>query len=359
MHPLSSEAEELYFEELSHLDSLRKTGLCTGAVVCRAFPPAVLAGLGVRPVRIPVDVSGEKRDTAGNLVRQDVCPLVRELLRDIQSDCSDFIVGMHTCDMTRRLFQESDRFSTTPVHQIQLPATKGDASLRFFTSQVHRICRDLKGNGFSSGYDSSAAEDWYCSTMEAASFLRSKADTIPPVALQYLLHLFRIADPATLKKKIETLLDSAELYEPEFTLLLTGSPAVPGDNTVAETVEAMGGALIPVNCTGFQMFPDKLEKPDDFSVATLCRIYFESMKCVRCRPNSETFSSTAEELRSAGAHGLIVKTLKFCDLWFTEKARMKEAFQLPVLVLDTAFSSGEIERTAVRVESFVQSLGGI
>lgn len=359
MHPLSSAVQELYLKELSHLNSLRKTGLNTGAVVCRAFPPAVLAGLGIRPVRIPVDVSVEKRDTAGNLVRQDVCPLVQGLLGDIQSDCSDFIVGMHTCDMTRRLFQESDRFSRIPVHQIQLPATKGDASLRFFTSQVDRICRDLATNGFSSGYNSSAAEDWYCSTMEAASFLRLKADTIPPVALQYILHLFRIADPATLKKKIEKLLDSTGPYEPEFTLLLTGSPVVPGDNIVAETVEAMGGALVPVNCTGFQMFPDKPDKPDDFSIATLCRIYFESMKCVRCRPNNETFTHTAEELRFTGAHGLIVKSLKFCDLWFTEKARMKQAFKVPVLVLDTAFSRGENERTAVRVESFVQSLEGI
>jgi len=359
MHPLSSAVQELYLKELSHLNSLRKTGLNTGAVVCRAFPPAVLAGLGIRPVRIPVDVSGKERETAGNLVRLDVCPLVRELLGEIQSDCSDCIVGMHTCDMTRRLFQESDRFSTIPVHQIQLPATKGDASLRFFTSQVDRICRDIATNGFSSGYNSSAAEDWYCSTMEAASFLRSKASTIPPVALQYMLHLFRIADPSTLKRKIENLLNSAELYEPEFTLLLTGSPVAPGDSIVAETVEAMGGALIPINCTGFQMFPDQPGKLEDFSVATLCRVYFESMKCVRCRPNHEMFRYAAEELSSTGAHGLIVKSLKFCDLWFTEKVRMKQAFRVPVLVLDTAFSMGEVERTAVRVESFVQSLEGI
>jgi len=152
------------------------------------------------------------------------------------------------------------------------------------------------------------------------------------------------------------LLGSSEPYHPKFTLLLTGSPVALGDNIVAETVETMGGALIPLNCTGFQMFPDQPGKLEDFSVAALCRIYFESMKCVRCRPNHETFRYAAEELISTGAHGLIVKTLKFCDLWFTEKVRMKQAFQVPVLLLDTAFSVGEVERTAARVESFVQSL---
>ncbi len=44
-------------------------------------------------------------------------------------------------------------------------------------------------------------------------------------------------------------------YPGEFTLILSGSPVIPGDDTVAETVEKAGGSLIPANCTGLRVFP--------------------------------------------------------------------------------------------------------
>lgn len=354
MKDLSTRAKALYEEELIGLARLRNSGLRTAALVCRTFPPAVLAGLGLRPVRLPFRISTSTDKVGRTLSRQDICPLAMELLDTIQSDCVDVMIGMHTCDMLRRLFQESHRFSSIPVHEMQLPATIGDASLRFFTSQVDRICSDLILNGFSKGYDAKKAEEWYRNTMMAADFLRSRVTAIPPVALQYILHLFRIADPVDLLGKMQKLLDSSDEYKPKSIFLLSGSPVVPGDDAVAETVERMGGALVPVNCTGFQMFPDEI--PVNFSQASISKEYFNSMKCVRCRPNARTFEHISSEILLTGAHGLIVKSLTFCDLWFTEKVRMKEKIQVPVLILDTELSQGETERTAVRVEAFIQSL---
>ncbi len=355
MEELSTRAKALYTQELADLSALRASGKRTAALACRTFPPAVLTGLGLRPVRIPFATSSGMKRKGKTLVRQDVCPLVMELVENIQSDCADVIIGMHTCDTIRRLFQESDRFSSIPVHQLQLPATTGEASFRFFNLQVKRVCDDLVLNGYSTGYSPGAAADWYSSTLEASEFVRSRMMVIPPVALQYILHLFRIADPSTLKQKIENLLDNSPAYSPKFTLVLSGSPVLPGDDAVAETVENMGGSLIPVNCTGFQMFPSGT--PDEYSISSIVKMYFDSMKCVRCRPNQRTFEHLSRQISSTGASGLIVKSLVFCDLWFTEKARIKERITAPVLTLNTGFSQGESERTEVRVEAFIQSLG--
>ncbi len=52
-----------------------------------------------------------------------------------------------------------------------------------------------------------------------------------------------------------------------------------------------------------------------------------------------------------------MKCLSFCDLWFTEKVRLKERYSLPVLVMDSGLKTGERERVAMRVETFIQSLG--
>ncbi len=354
MEELSTRAKALYTQELADLSSLRASGTRTAALACRTFPPAVLAGLGLRPVRLPFTTSPDMDGKGKTLVRQDVCPLVMELVKNIQFDCADVIIGMHTCDTIRRLFQESDRFSSIPVHQLQLPATTGEASFRFFDLQVNRVCDDLVLNGFSEGYNPGLAANWYRSTMEASEFVRSRMMLIPPVALQYIFHLFRIADPSTLKQKIENLLDSSQVYSPKFTLLLSGSPVSPGDDAVAETVENLGGALIPINCTGFQMFPSGT--PDDYSISSIVKMYFDSMKCVRCRPNQRTFEHLSRQISSISASGLIVKSLVFCDLWFTEKVRIKERTSVPVLTLNTGFSRGESERTEVRVEAFIQSL---
>lgn len=355
MEELSTRAKALYSQELADLSALRASGKRTAALACRTFPPAVLAGLGLRPVRMPFTTSSDIDGKGKTLVRQDVCPLAVELVENIQSDCADVIIGMHTCDTIRRLFQESDRFSSIPVHQLQLPATIGEASFRFFDLQVNRVCDDLVLNGFSTGYNPDTAGDWYRSTMEASQFVRSRMMVIPPVALQYILHLFRIADPSTLKQKIENLLDNSQAYSPKFTLLLSGSPVSPGDDAVAETVEKLEGALIPINCTGFQMFPSGT--PDEYSISSIVKMYFDSMKCVRCRPNQRTFEHLSQEISSISASGLIVKSLVFCDLWFTEKVRIKERIAAPVLILNTGFSQGESERTEVRVEAFIQSLG--
>jgi benzoyl-CoA reductase/2-hydroxyglutaryl-CoA dehydratase subunit BcrC/BadD/HgdB len=354
MEELSSKARSLYSEELSSLIDLPKSGIKTAAYACGAFPPAIVAGMGLRPVRLPLGVSRGQPGIGNGIVREDVCPLVRELILDIQSGNVDTVIGMHTCDTTRRLFQESGRFSSLPVHQLQLPATSGSVSQDFFASQIDRLCRDMVLNGFSRGYDAAAAEEWQEATMDAASLVRERMHTIPPVALQYILHLFRIADPSGLKAKIGNLLNRSAVYHPKFTFLLSGSPVPPGDDTVAEITESLGGSLIPVNCTGFQMFPDGA--PDDYSPRALAKQYFNSMKCVRCRPNTQTFSYLEQQAAQTGADGLVYKCLKFCDLWFTEKVRIKEKMSIPVLVLDTGFSEGESERTGVRLESFVQSL---
>ncbi len=353
MEELSIRAKALYFKELKKFNELRASGQKTAALVCRSFPPAILAGLGLRPVRIPFVVS--PNDSAKTtLTRTDVCPLVLDLLQLIQTDCCDTIIGMHTCDTTRRFFQEANRFSDIPLHQLQLPATQGEASLKFFFSQVLRISDDLIANGFSGEYNSDLAEEWYISTIKALEFLRERMFSIPPVALQHFFHLFRFVNPSELIKKITTLLDSVTEYKPAFTVLLSGSPVSPGDDAVAEIIEDNGGLLIPVNCTGFQMSPTSI--PSEFSQFSITEKYFNSMKCIRCRPNKRTFEHLQKEFDDTEADGLIIKSLSFCDLWYTEKVRLKEQMLKPVLVVDTGLEIGEYERTAVRIEAFIQTL---
>ena len=99
--------------------------------LCRAFPPAVAVGLGMRPVRA-VAVGSEKAGEA--LVRPDLCPFVKSVLGGVATGAGvfgtvDAWAGMYTCDMTRRLFQELERMTGKPVFPLQLPATRSPAGV--------------------------------------------------------------------------------------------------------------------------------------------------------------------------------------------------------------------------------------
>ena len=346
MNDLSLAARDAF---LSRLKEFRYDA----AYVCRSFPTSVLAGLGLRPVRIPLSVY----DRSCTPVREDICPVVDLFSGAILESAVSVVAGMHTCDMTRRFFQEASRFTDVPVYQLQLPATGGKAAEDFFASEVERFCKDIILNDLSEGYSLEKTKEWYNKAREGSELLEGLILSLPPVALQYFYHFFRIMVPESAISLIRELVDSYPPYSGRFRLLLTGSPVIPGDDVAAEIVEEAGGYLIPVNCTGTQMF--SVEEPDDWSPASIARVRFKSQKCIRCRPNSDTYDHLTDMTEKYSACGVVVKTLSFCDLWYTEKARMKNSLRVPALIVDSGLKKGEAERTAMRIETFIQSLGAL
>ena len=108
-------------------------------------------------------------------------------------------------------------------------------------------------------------------------------------------------------------------------------------------MEKAGGFLIPVNCSGRQMFP--VEEPEGWSPSSIASVHFKSQKCIRCRPNGKTFDYIRAMTKMYSAEGVIAKTLTFCDLWYTEKVRLKNTLSIPVLVVDSGLKKGESRKS--------------
>ena len=217
MNDLSLAARDAFFTRL-------KDSSFDAAYACRSFPSSVLAGLGLKPVRIPLSVHGK----GGTPVREDICPLVDLFTGAIERSAVSLVAGMHTCDMTRRYFQEATRFTDVSVFQLQLPATDGLAAQNYFAAEVERFCADTILNDLSQGYDPDTARAWYQKSREGIELIESLSLSIPPVALQYFYHFFRIMSPEGAIALIRELVDSHPSYSGQFTLLLTGSPVIPG-----------------------------------------------------------------------------------------------------------------------------------
>ncbi len=350
---------------LSETEALREFrsggGMALGSL-CSAFPPAIGAGLGMWPVRALSGATQEMESLGERFVRPDVCPLAKSALGAISSRSGlhgmiDAWVGMYTCDQTRRLFQELSRLTGAAVHHLQLPATRTPEARGFFAAQVVRLVSDLSAKVTGRPYDPDRAAVWETGRQAAAALLHSLASSgsVPPVALHLMYRLLDIARPESLSGIISEAASMVADWHPRFPVAVTGGPLPLEDDHVPLLLEQLDIAMIPLGCSGAQnALPDG--RPCSGDPACLAGVWFDALRCTRCRPNEAAFEYLESEIARTGSRGLVVKTLKFCDLWFAEKERLRARMPVPVLVLDTSFASGEAERIRTRVEAFLESI---
>ena len=297
-------------------------------------------------------VAGSER--AGEaLVRPDLCPFVKSVLGGIVTSAAGFAsvdawAGMYTCDMTRRLFQELERLSGKPVFQLQLPATRTPESAGWFCGSVENLALELIKAGFSPGYDPAAALAWELERLEGAAVLREAALSfrIPPPALQELFHDFFTGN--SFPREI-----APGYRSPSVRVAVSGSVMARGDDVVPETLAELGAGYLPLGCTGLSGLPSTV--PADGSIPELALASFNDTRCIRNRPNHGVLNWIGGQVAASGCHGLVLKTLSFCDLWHTEKERFRR-MPFPVLVLSSDLSPGERGRTSVRLQAFVETL---
>lgn len=353
---------ELLRSETEALARFRSAGGKALGSLCSAFPPAIGAGLGMWPVRALGGASQEMESLGERFVRPDVCPLAKSTLGAVSSRTGlhgmiDAWVGMYTCDQTRRLFQELSRLTGAEVHHLQLPATRTREAREFFVSQVGRLVSDLSATVAGRPYDLSRAAEWEKGRRAAAARLSSLASScsIPPTALHLMYRLLDFARPEELLDSLSRAASPVAGWHPRFPVAVIGSPLLLEDDYIPRFLEERGIAVVPLGCSGGQSaVPDGT--PCSGDPGCLAGVWFDSIRCTRCRPNEEVFEHLESEIARTGCRGLVVKTLKFCDLWFAEKERLRARMPVPVLVLDTSFAAGEMERLRTRVEAFMESI---
>ena len=351
-------------DELNSIQKFRSSGGKTMGYLCKGFPPSIAAGLGFRPVRVLQEASVEMEDLGGKLVRQDICPLIKVFLGGIDSgrglfDLIDVWMGLATCDQTRRCFYALADMENVTVHHLQLPATRSQSAAEYFSEQLRQFCCDCRDlYGFE--YSAERAMDYSMSLWKAGNILREAALTrqISPLDLHWLFHLFLVAEPDGLAETLLSLLEKAEAFTPEYMIAIAGGPLALEDTWVLQAVQSKNAGVIPLHCTGLQLVPfgGLNEIPVTGTIDELAGRAFRYIRCARSRPNAEMFQYIKDSISDTSCDGLILKTLKFCDLWFTERERFRSSMNVPVVVLDTSYGEGEAERQRNRVDAFLETL---
>ena len=360
---ISTACDAKYASELEALHQHRASGKKVAGYTCHAFPAAVLAGLGLWPGRILCDSSADAESAGEKVVRADVCPLVKTLLGNVAEKRGlhgsvDLWVGLSTCDQMRRGMHSLSEHLACEVHPIQLPATRTPESADYYAEQVKRVVADIETR-HGLRFDAGVAEQWRQDRYKAAAVLSlaARSSRVSPLDLHSMFHVFFTARPKGLAEFFSNLIASSQKYKGSKTVVLSGGPLTREDTALLEELEARGYAVLPLNCTGLNAV-QQVEQTGTGKdlIETLSLAAFGMPTCTRSRPNTAVYTRIGETLKTSGAAGLIVKTLKFCDHWYTERERLRRSFNLPVLVFDSDYAEGGRERILSRIDAFLETL---
>ncbi|MBD3278985.1 MAG: hypothetical protein GF388_11855 [Candidatus Aegiribacteria sp.] len=362
LSPVQKACRSAIAEELESLRRFRKNGGLVLGFLCSGFPEALAAGLGFRPLRLISGYTDDAMNKGVMRLRPDVCPMILSFLGGVLDGTEPFSlvdlwIGLSTCDQTRRCFSLLE--DSESVFTVHLPATRTDAAGKYYAGQLEDfVARAGSITGMS--YSESRALRYVHEKATAAALLRKAvaSGAISPLDIHWMLHLYHVSDPSGLEERIGSILELAGEYRPRLITGISGSPMVSEDVHALRAIQDNGAGVVPLGCTGLLPL-QRMEAAADSACAdpvSLALSSFESLRCPRSRPNDQLFSYLNGSLEQYGCAGLIIKCLKFCDLWYAERQRFKDRIQLPVMVMDTSYGPGEALRQQGRIDAFLETL---
>ena len=362
---LLDKIEDFRTEEYHNLIKFREDGGKVAATFCRFFPPSLLWGLGVWPLRILSGATVQAESAAEKLVRPDACSYCKSIIGNFLQQTSlhsivDLVVGIISCDQMRRTLERLQNDLQIPVIPVQLPATVTEDSEKYFVTGLKRAVESL------SVYISSKVN---IKVVRQYEDYRKKISHIltgiimdfylPPHILQKITWTLHVSRPMQFYNFLKSNMTHIPEFRPTVKILLIGSVTCEEEMWVFEVLAKHGVGVIPINCTGLHSVQDVCDLegiPDDAVIESLALSTFKSTPCIRRRPNTLVYNHIAETLDQTSASGIILKTLPFCDLWYSEKERMRQTFEVPLLVLDSGYGEGIQNKNTGRIEAFVESL---
>jgi hypothetical protein len=140
-------------------------------------------------------------------------------------------------------------------------------------------------------------------------------------------------------------------------LALVGGPLPQSQMSVLDAIEKAGGR-VALNATEagerslWPPCPPDQSQPD--SAALLAASWLANCVDVFQRPNTRLYDWLRPRLIARKAHGIVLWHYVGCDLWRAEAQPLREAFGLPVLLLDADETASQ--RNTGRLQAFLESL---
>jgi benzoyl-CoA reductase/2-hydroxyglutaryl-CoA dehydratase subunit BcrC/BadD/HgdB len=361
--------DQIRQERLVEIAAARTTGVKVVGYFCIYSPVEMVQAAGAIPVRLMR--GGHSAEEAGErYLRADACSFCNACMGNFERDLLyrgvDAVLSVNTCDMMRRLPESIERHFRIPVFQLYMPRTSEPLPHRVaeFRRQLDLLADELAKLTANAVVEERLVSE-IASFNKLRAMLRQASDTrrvnSPLLSGSTMLDLTATAwllGPVKAVSLIEEVLRMVaarprpETQRPR--LMLGGSMLTEDDRWLLEMVEEKADIVTDILCTGTRWFAEDVPA-DGVPLDRLARFYF-SRPCMHRRPNSALYEYAQKLAREFRVEGLVYKTMLYCDPWNFEARRLQEALGIPMLHLDTDYSTENREQVRTRVEAFLETL---
>jgi benzoyl-CoA reductase/2-hydroxyglutaryl-CoA dehydratase subunit BcrC/BadD/HgdB len=361
--------EQIRRERFEEIVAARRQGAKVVGYFCIYAPVELVQAAGAMPVRLMR--GGHAAEEAGErYLRSDACSFCSACIGNFELDPVykqvDAVVSVNTCDMMRRLPESIEQHFGIPVYQLYMPRTSEPLP--------HRVAEFSRQLGLLAGKMATLTggavvaerlESEIAAFNRMRGMLRQASDTRrmngPLLSGSMMLDLAATAwllGPVKAVSLVEEVLRMVAARprpagrRPR--LMLGGSMLTEDDRWLLDLVEEKADIVTDIVCTGTRWFAEDVQ-PEGAPLDRLARFYF-SRPCMHRRPNVSMYEYAKKLAGDFRAQGLVYKTLLYCDPWNFEARRLQEALGIPMLHLDTDYSTENREQVRTRVEAFVETL---
>lgn len=288
------------------------------AYMCKYAPMEIIESFGTPVIMLEPKVTNFTQ--ADTLMHPNMCSYVKAVLEDFDQHNYEGMLFTTCCDSSRRLYDTlKKRYPDRFFFCMDLPRKINDFSISMYETQIRQL-------------------------IESYAAFSGKTFSLD--------HLIKrcLTEHDMLTKKQE-LIAQGKLPQPNYDLHICLAGARPGSE-IKHLIEDHGAEIaLDLTCTGIVR---DYEIDPEHALRSYARILLEQIPCMRMNTVEERDRLLHEG--SDKLDGIIYHTVKFCDIYSYEYARLKDTCGLPILKIETDATSQCAGQILTRVEAFLESL---
>jgi hypothetical protein len=295
--------------------------------------------------------SAERFRVGSSPLSAGVCEFSEAVVQFSEEAADSVVIFSTACDQMRRGCDAAILRNRHRAFLFNLPATWQTAAAgQIFRSELERLGRFLLSIG---GH--ALLPDMLQQELLRSDLIRKRLSEDAPTSSsrEFAEALARFHWDGTYAPPL------SRAQEDRVPIALVGGPFLAPHWKLLEVIEE-AGARVVLNATEFGErslsptfeFGATADPPFD----VLARGYCDYMVDVFQRPNTRLYAWLERRLISRQVRGIVLWHFTGCDLWRAEAQSMREAFGLPLLMVEPGEESGIAQRLVNRVEAFLEML---
>jgi len=355
-----------------YLEKAVENGTIPVGYTCSCVPTVMLSAGNLLPVSVRApEVSGT--ENADSYMSSVTCSYVRSILDYALDSRYDFLQGWvfaAGCDHLRRLWDNTRNLVKPDFNYIlDVPHSTGPDAFEWLKTELRKFRAALEEHfkiNLSDESLVSAIHEYNESHAILEKIGEMRKSAVPPFSggdfMRLMLAVSVLPQNIANILALEFLDKSRNMgcgKQPRARLMITGGRI--DDPAYIDAIESQGGMVVADRfCTGSIPLLAQIDTSLD-PMTSITKHVFEKTDCPRNMGDlNGRIARVIGTAREYHADGIIIQSIKFCDMWGVESSAMSRALRkagIPVLRLDHEYRMGGAGQLETRVQAFLESMG--